>query len=258
MQHVDYLDSRREAIEAFFTRHAQTEGQVDWRMQCYDDGHEYARAIEREHYPLAGKRVLDLSCAWGGHAFAFAARGAHVTAADLKDHQFDALRNFATEQRLSMRVLQADCQAVPLNEQYDVILALDLIEHIPDPRAMASEIKRLLAPGGVCLITTPPRLLSILWGEPHWVGLRGLALLPLRAQRWVAEHIFRRRYPYPIERQYVFARQVGRLFPGLQWRAVPASRKVPISSLLWDRIEITQPVSAVRHQHATDAAAKAA
>ena len=99
-----------EALRTFFAQHAQVPSQVDWRMHCYREGQSYARAIERDYFSLRGKRVLDMSCAWGGHAIAFAEFGAHVTAADLSEHKFDALRGFAADQALSMRVLQAECQ----------------------------------------------------------------------------------------------------------------------------------------------------
>lgn len=227
-----------DALRSFFAKHTESAGEVDWRMSCLKHGQEYAEAIEREHFSLIGKRVLDMSCAWGGHAVAFANRGAHVTAADLNDHKFEALREFAADQKLSMTVLQADCQALPLDGKYDVILALDLIEHIPDPKAMAAEIKRLLNPGGVCIITTPAKFLSVVWGEPHW-HLRGLSLLPFRWQSWVARRLFSRSYPFPIERQYVRASQVGALFAGMKCKAISASRKLPLPSLFWGRIEIT-------------------
>lgn len=226
------------SLEKYFSSISNHPGEIAWRMSCYRAGSDYAAEIEKRHFPLAGKKVLDMSCAWGGHTIAFAARGAHVTAADLNDHRFDALRTFCDQQKLPVRVIQADCQAVPVDEKFDVILALDLIEHIPDPAAMAAEIKRLLRPGGVCIITTPPKLLSVVWGEPHW-HLKGLTLLPFRWQGWIARRLFGRTYPFPIERQYTRASQVGALFAGMKYKAIPASRKLPLPSLFWGRIEIT-------------------
>lgn len=226
------------SLRKYFSSISSHPDETAWRMSCYHAGSEYAAEIEKRHFSLAGKKVLDMSCAWGGHAIAFAARGAHVTAADLNDHRFDALRIFCDQLKLPVRLIQADCQAVPVDEKFDVILSLDLIEHIPDPTAMAAEIKRLLRPGGVCIITTPPKLLSVVWGEPHW-QIRGLALLPFRWQGWIARKLFSRSYPFPIERQYTRASQVGALFAGMKYKAIAASRKLPLPSLFWGRIEIT-------------------
>ena len=106
----------------------------------------------------------------------------------------------------------AECQNSPLPaNSCDVILALELIEHIPDPDALARETARLLKPGGVCVISTPPRLRAIYEGEPHF-GLRGLALLPFALQGPVARRVFRASYPFPITRQYTFSSSVARPF----------------------------------------------
>lgn len=226
------------ALYTYFSSISAHPGDVEWRLSCYRAGLGYAKQIEQQRFALAGKKVLDMSCAWGGHAVAFAEKGALVTAADLNDHRFDELRKFCGQQNLSIDVIQADCQAVPVDEKFDVILALDLIEHIPDPQAMAAEIKRLLKPGGVCIVTTPAKLLSAVWGEPHW-HLKGLSLLPFRLQGWVARTLFGRSYPFPIERQYITASAVGALFSGMKYKAVAASRKLPLPSLFWGRIEIT-------------------
>ncbi len=38
---------------------------------------------------------------------------------------------------------------------YDVVIAMELIEHVPDPEALLANIARILKPGGYTLITTP-------------------------------------------------------------------------------------------------------
>jgi 2-polyprenyl-3-methyl-5-hydroxy-6-metoxy-1,4-benzoquinol methylase len=54
------------------------------------------------------------------------------------------------------------------SEQFDTIVGLAVIEHVPDPKAWLDEMKRRLAPGGRMVLTTPhPRLE---WA--HTVGAR--------------------------------------------------------------------------------------
>jgi SAM-dependent methyltransferase len=233
-----------QSLRTYFTSFAQTPGEVAWRMQCYATGRELMKVVRkrfetaRPEFSFAQLRVLDLSCGWGGHALAFAEAGAAVTGGDLNDHNFDGLRSFVSQHHLKMEVLTADCQNTPYQEQYDVILALDLIEHIPSPDKLANEVRRLLRSDGICILTTPAKFLSVFWREPHW-QLRGLSLLPFRLQRPVAQHLFKRSYPFPIEHQYWRVGQLRRVFRGMQCTPIAASRKLPWASLFWGRIEIT-------------------
>ena len=40
---------------------------------------------------------------------------------------------------------------------FDLILCSYVLEHVPDDRAAMSELRRVLAPGGLCLVLTPYR-----------------------------------------------------------------------------------------------------
>ena len=53
-------------------------------------------------------------------------------------------------------------------EQFDTIIGLAVIEHVPDPKAWLAEMKRRLAPGGRMVLTTPHPNLE--WA--HTVGAR--------------------------------------------------------------------------------------
>jgi 2-polyprenyl-3-methyl-5-hydroxy-6-metoxy-1,4-benzoquinol methylase len=191
---------------------AQT-AQLDWRLQCYDHGRRIAERVERQIGPLTDRTVLDVACAWGGHALAFAERAKHTIATDLLDHQFGHLQRFADQHDLRVTVLVSSCEQIPVPSQScDVLVGLELLEHIDSVEKFAAEISRVLRPGGVCVLSTPPRWLSFVWGEPHY-RLRFLTLLPFRVQGFVAERFFGRRYPYPIPRQFSNAAQIVGLFP---------------------------------------------
>ena len=61
------------------------------------------------------------------------------------------------------------CNARLPAEQFDVITAAELLEHLPDPRAELKEVARLLRPGGLFWTTTPharglsARVLGLKW-----------------------------------------------------------------------------------------------
>jgi 2-polyprenyl-3-methyl-5-hydroxy-6-metoxy-1,4-benzoquinol methylase len=199
---------------------------LEWRVACFTIARRYASYIEDQYFAISGKRVLDLACGWGGHAMAFASQGATVICSDLTDYRFSDLLRFARDWDVRLVNLRGDCERLPFKENsFDIILALDVVEHIRSVSCLAIEVQRLLRPGGLCLVTSPCRLHSLIFGEPHW-GLKGISLLPLRVQRLIATRIFRRTYPFPITRQYTLVAQLLKPFTrvGLTGRPVVVGR----------------------------------
>lgn len=181
---------------------------LEWRLSCFDTGLKYAHYIQDQHFGIRGKRVLDVACAWGGHAVAFAQRGCRVFASDLNNHAFSSLARFSEEHTLPLHILQADCKDLPFPDQaFDIILALELVEHIGPVEPFAREVARLLRPGGICVISTPARFRSFFEGEPHY-GVKGLTLLPFSWQHLVATKILGRSYSFPITSQFPTASSV--------------------------------------------------
>lgn len=227
---------------------------VEWRLMCFDRGLEYANYINDKLFDLEGKQMIDVACAWGGHSLAFATLGASIIGGDLNNHEFTKLSQFAVESGFDAEFVQANCEAMPFSDaSADVMLALDLIEHINYPDRFAKEVARVLKVGGVCIITTPARLRSLLLGEPHW-GLRGLAALPFSMQPKIARGLFRKDYPFPITRQYATANRVINEFTpfGLTGQAILGgvterlAKKNGLMSALfekyfWKLIIITKP-----------------
>jgi SAM-dependent methyltransferase len=96
-------------------------------------------------------RVLDLGCGTGYNLDELARRGLTGVGADLSAQ---AVR-FCGDRGLTM-VVQADAAVPPfLDGSFDLILALDVIEHIQDDRMALSAIYRALRPGGRLVVFTP-------------------------------------------------------------------------------------------------------
>jgi SAM-dependent methyltransferase len=61
-------------------------------------------------------------------------------------------------------VVQGVIEEIPFaDESFDLALALDVIEHVPDDLAALAELNRVLKPGGYLLVTVPA--LRLLWGS---------------------------------------------------------------------------------------------
>jgi len=87
-----------------------------------------------------------------------------------------------TEQTLKIPVVRTPLEKADLPpNHYDVVVMIDVIEHLPDPKTAIKEIARILKPGGILYILTPDikGFSSKILGR-YWWGLRPA---PLRSRR---------------------------------------------------------------------------
>ena len=102
-----------------------------------------------------GLRVLDAACGEGYGSWLLAGSAAEVIGVDLDRAAIDhAVQRY--EARPNLRYLQASCSALPLAAQsIDLIVSFETIEHLEGQDAMLAEFRRVLAPGGALIISSP-------------------------------------------------------------------------------------------------------
>jgi len=102
-----------------------------------------------QKYKQSGN-LLDIGC--GNGAFLKVARSAgfHVFGQDISDYFVEYNQN---ENQIFVYNGELD-QLNLAEETFDVITCFDVIEHHRNPKALLSEVKRLLKPGGIVIITT--------------------------------------------------------------------------------------------------------
>ncbi len=103
------------------------------------------------------RRILDMGCGTGGMLEPLRRFG-EVEGVDASE---SAVR--LCHERGEMAVTHLTSAELPFpDDSFDVLTALDVIEHISDDVAAVSEVRRVLRPGGIFLATVPAH--PALWG----------------------------------------------------------------------------------------------
>jgi SAM-dependent methyltransferase len=101
----------------------------------------------------SARSVLDVGCGTGFVLAELQRASPHLQLAGC-----DVLRPALVRARTRLddaRIFLGDATRLPLSRQFDVVLALDVIEHLDDDRAALSEMFRVTTPGGGVLVTVP-------------------------------------------------------------------------------------------------------
>jgi SAM-dependent methyltransferase len=113
-----------------------------------------------------GDRLLDLGCGAGRHTFAALRLGADVVALDQNVDDLRGVEEMVTAMAEAGEIkppdgpvtLAGDAHALPFADgHFDHVVAAEILEHIPDDRAVIAEIVRVTKPGGRVAVTVPRR-----------------------------------------------------------------------------------------------------
>ena len=100
-----------------------------------------------------GDRALDVGCGDGVFTAELAARGAQPVGVDVAEAALERAR--AGNTGLNFRRVPVDGPLPFADNAFDLAWASEVIEHVGDTARWLSEVRRVLAPGGRLLLTTP-------------------------------------------------------------------------------------------------------
>jgi len=121
----------------------------------YEHWHRYCYALQF----VAGKSVLDIASGEGYGSAYLAAHAALVYGVDLSGEAIEHARQSYVRDNLHYVQGPADQIPIPGEHCFDVIVSFETVEHLDEPtqERFAAEIRRLLKPDGILLISTPNR-----------------------------------------------------------------------------------------------------
>jgi 2-polyprenyl-6-hydroxyphenyl methylase/3-demethylubiquinone-9 3-methyltransferase len=164
---------------------------------------------------LTGLRILDVGCGGGLMSEPLARLGAQVVGVDASPGNIAAARLHAESQGVAVDYRLGDpTDVLAPDEQFDVVLALEVVEHVSDVPAFVDAVAKSVAPGGLLFASTIDRtwksfVFAIVGAE--YV----LRVLPRGTHQWA-------RFVRPAE----LAAAVGR--SGLQQRDLRGMRYLPL------------------------------
>jgi 2-polyprenyl-6-hydroxyphenyl methylase/3-demethylubiquinone-9 3-methyltransferase len=111
--------------------------------------------------PLAGVDLLDVGCGAGLFAEPLARLGANVVGVDPAPAAIEAARNHAGETGAKLAYRMGTVEDLAAEErQFDVVSAMEVIEHAADPKRFVATAASLVKPGGLFLASTLNRTLK--------------------------------------------------------------------------------------------------
>lgn len=144
----------------------------------------HGRVMSLLPQPFGSRRAIDLGCGTGAFATRLAAAGWQAEGADIDKSRFGA--------DLPFHVLDLN-EAPALPGAYDLVTAVEVIEHTENPTGTLRTVAHLLLPDGLAVVTTP-NLDSIYsrcrflfrgklkamdeWGDPTHISPIFLSILP--------------------------------------------------------------------------------
>jgi len=116
-------------------------------------------AYVRDRTELAAKQVLDVGCGGGLLSEALASCGARVTGIDMADASLAVARRHMKDSGLVIdyRQTMAEALADESPGRYDVVVCMELLEHVPRPASILDACARLVRPGGDVFFATVNR-----------------------------------------------------------------------------------------------------
>lgn len=189
---------------------------------------EYDRDLTQPE-PFKGLRILDIGCGGGLLSEPMARLGATVVGADAAPRNIPVAQVHAEQSGLTIDYRNTTAEDLAASgERFDVVLNMEVVEHVADPLGYLTACQQLLKPGGLMLCSTLNRnpksfMMAIVGAE--WV----MRWLPKGTHDWAKfitpdelYDLIRKAGLDPVDRK-------GMVFNPVSWRWSLSSRDLSVN-----------------------------
>ena len=136
-----------------------------------------------EQTPLSGLKILDIGCGGGLMCEPLARLGAEVTGIDAVMKNIKSAQIHANQNNLNINYMLSAVEELQKNKKYDVILNLEVIEHVDNQKIFISKSCDLVNQGGLMFIATINKtIFSIVFAK--YLAEYVLGFLPKGTHDW--------------------------------------------------------------------------
>ena len=104
--------------------------------------------------PLSGINILDIGCGGGLLSEPMSRMGANVTGIDASDKNIQIAKLHAKKNKLKIKYLCSSPEKLKIKKKFDVILNMEIVEHVEDIDFFLKSCSKLLKKNGLMFVAT--------------------------------------------------------------------------------------------------------
>ncbi len=110
--------------------------------------------LKNKTNPLSGINILDIGCGGGLLSEPMARMGANVTGIDASDKNIKVAKLHSKKNKLKIDYLCSSPEKIKVKKKFDVILNMEIVEHVEDINFFLKSCSRLLKKDGLMFVAT--------------------------------------------------------------------------------------------------------
>ena len=110
--------------------------------------------LKNKSKPLSGINILDIGCGGGLLSEPMSRMGANVTGIDASDKNIKIAKLHSEKNKLKINYLYSSPEKLKITKKFDVILNMEIVEHVEDIDFFLKSCSKLLKKNGVMFVAT--------------------------------------------------------------------------------------------------------